>query len=199
MIDADLAGIIAYCNQRWPHRPVGADSLPIWREDLGDVSVEEAHAAIRDMARAGREFPPTSGQILSHIRRANQAPPPSFEDMQRILAKNMHHLSDGVNDRPIEEALQRLMNAGVHEAVCLFVAQQGIFAVRMMPDNSMHSLDPGLMADRRDKARQYEQRTIPAWEQDPTPGLALSQVRGKSAGLRKFSGAPALGQGKQAD
>jgi hypothetical protein len=192
LIDRELTGVMAYVNLRWPHRPVNNEAFAAWREDLAGVEVAAAHAAVVRLARSGREFPPTSGTVLNEIRRAEQALPPSFEDMMRWLSRNMWRLPYAADDRAMVQALEALTYSGAHEAICRFVEQEGVYAVRMTPDPSMHPLDPNQLADRRDKARAYRDRTLPNWQADPTPGLALRRVRDREA-LTADDGRAAVG------
>ncbi len=80
------AGIVAY----WPHRALDDATLDAWFADLADIPLEVAEAALRGLARDGREWPPTGGQIRAKaVELARQDPDHghAWELVRRAIAK----------------------------------------------------------------------------------------------------------------
>jgi hypothetical protein len=175
----EITQLIGYVNQRWPHAALDADAFPVWLEDLADMPTEECGAAVRRWARAGERFPPTSGFIRSEVIRRAQAPAPSLDDAQRLLARLAGRCIPYGASSPEDtvEAIEKLAAAGVHECVLRWVQAVGVYAVRMMPDPELQPLDMNQMADRRDRVRDYDRRIVPEWRADPRPGVALERAR----------------------
>lgn len=201
---SEIVGLIGYVNQRWPHAPLEEASLPVWIEDLSDVPAEEAHAAVVGFARAGERFPPTSGWVRSEVDRRAQAPAPSFDEAQRWLSRHIARvgLVDPRGPEDTATAIERLAMLGAHEVVLRWVQAVGIYAARMAPDGSLHGLDAGQSADRRDVARHYDRQVVSDWRSEPRAGLALERARvalGEGRGeLRRITDAarqlPAAGE-----
>jgi len=64
---SELVELLGAVNRRWPHHPVPTASYPVWAEDLRELDFGLAAGAIREMARDGRDFPPTSGQVYARL------------------------------------------------------------------------------------------------------------------------------------
>lgn len=191
MTPSELARLIEHVEKRWPHAPLPLGAGDVWLEDLAEVPFAEAKAAVTAYARAGERFPPTSGYVLSAVVKAAQQPPPSIDDATRQLARLIASCApyDARGPEDTATTIAALAERGVHEVVLRFVAEQGVYAVRMMPDADEFALDPNQLADRRDKARHYRDVTVKGWQQDPRPGLALERAR---AALGGGKDAPAL-------
>jgi hypothetical protein len=188
----EAAAVVAMLKLWWPHSDLTASGISAtvdgWHEALGSFGAEEVERALRQLRDTGREHAPPLGVVVAAVRRAQQPPPPSFDDVQAYLSRNVSLLPYGGDDRNTASAVEALTAAGAHEAVCRWVAEVGLYTARMTPDGSLYPLDPGQSADRRDKARSYERRTIPDWEADPTPGLALQRVRERHGVLARAEG-----------
>jgi hypothetical protein len=87
MIESDVAALMGYVNQRWPHSPVGAAHRPVWVEDLDSVEPDAAKRAVVRLARTGREFPPTSGQIVAELARELIGAPDWAEVRRQLVAR----------------------------------------------------------------------------------------------------------------
>jgi hypothetical protein len=199
---AETSEVLAMIGLHWPHSNLGENPVQVldfWHAQLGDLPADAVAEALTDLSREGREHAPPVGVVFNRAVRGLHELPPSFEDM--LLFFSRHHrcfpYRDGHNQPEDTVAcIEALTEAGAHEAVLRFVAEQGVYAVRTIPDGSMHPLDMNQQADRRDKARHYEHRTVPAWRADPRPGLALAQasrVLERGAGPRKLDVLGALG------
>ena len=176
--------VIAVVRALWPHSELGGDTdatLGAWHGLLGELPFEAVQASIMRLAKAGREHAPPPGVVARDVAIAAAAPAPGFDEVQAYLSRNTRLLPYAGDDRDTLEAVVSLTRAGAHEAVCRWVAEVGLYAARMTPDPTLQPLDPNQLADRRDRARSYERRTVPAWEADPTPGLAVELVRRKAA------------------
>jgi hypothetical protein len=176
---AEVARLLAMVEKRWPHAPLPLGSGDVWLEDLADVPAEEVRAAVTDYARAGERFPPTSGYVRSEVLRRAQVAPPSFDDAQRIVARLAASCIpyDASGPEDTATTIERMAARGVHEAVLRWVQMVGVYAIRHTPDPELQPLDIGQMADRRDRARHFDREVLPAWREDPRPGLSLARAR----------------------
>jgi hypothetical protein len=164
----------------WPHSELGEpeEAAAMWHAKLAPFDLADAEGAIQRLADAGREHAPLPGVVVHALELDRQGDAPSFEDMQLWLSRHSGLLPYGQSNTPQDTAVAvaRLAQAGAHEAVLRFVAAQGVFAVRMMPDPALHGLGLNENADRRDLARDYRGRVLPQWRDDPAPGRALERV-----------------------
>lgn len=69
----------------WPHFEIfGPEQLPMqagaWVDILGDISPSDARAALAQMATAGREFPPTAGQLRAEVMRLRDSGAPDTDE-----------------------------------------------------------------------------------------------------------------------
>jgi hypothetical protein len=199
---SEIARLLQVVEKRWPHAPLPLGSADMWLEDLRDMPAEEALAAVTRYARQGERFPPTSGTVRSEIERAAQAPVPSFDDAARSFERALSgfRVVDARGPADTALAIEHLARKGVHEVVLRWVQAVGIYQARMTPDPSMHGLDPGHAADRRDLSRDFERRIVPEWRADPRPGIALERARaaaeiggGSHGSLRALNAARSLG------
>lgn len=192
----ELARLLDRVQQRWASVRIDTGAADAWAEDLAGAPFEAALGQVVAYAREGHEFAPTSGEIRRRLVVLAQATPPGFDELQAFLSRHVRSLPYGQTNSPADtvEALERLAEAGAHEALLRFVAAHGVYAVRMMPDPSLEGLDMNQQADRRDKARDYQRRVLPEWQRDPRPGLALERARAAAlgapsrAGLRPIDG-----------
>jgi hypothetical protein len=178
----EIADIVTMVKLWWPHSTVGMDAASLieaWHAALADYDRGEIEVAVRHELRTGREHAPAVGVIAHRIELGRQGPAPSGEDAQRWLARHARLLPYrpvGQSAEDTVEALEQLAAAGAHEAVLRFVASHGCYAIRNMPDPERFSLDANQVANRRDMLRDYQQRVVPDWEADPTPGMALMRA-----------------------
>lgn len=179
MTPSEIARLLQTVEKRWPHAALPLGSGDVWLEDLSDVPAEEAHAAVVAFARAGERFPPTSGWVRSEIDRRAQAPAPSFDEAQRWVGRHIARIGlvDPRGPEDTATAIERFAMLGAHEVVLRWVQAVGIYSARMAPDGSLHALDFGQSADRRDAARHYDRQVVPDWRAEPRPGLALERAR----------------------
>jgi|SRR4051794_41444604 hypothetical protein len=187
MNQADAYDAVALVKMLWPHSDLGPSDeavAKLWFSRLVPFEAEVVVSAITKLSDEGREFAPPLGVIVHRINQELQDPPPSFEDMMQFIGRHGRCLPyrDGYNT-PEDTALaiECLARKGAHEAILRFVAEQGVWALRTVPDGSLFPLDMNQQADRRDKSRHYEHRTVPDWRVDPTPGLALARTQRRLA------------------
>lgn len=185
MTEAEVVALIGYINQRWPHAPLEASAIPVWLEDLSPLPTEECGASVARWAKSGERFPPTSGWVCSDVERTAQSPVPAFDDIGQIkmralgraLAGELYSPNSRWSPQDTARAIEVMAAAGVHESVLRFAQEKGLRAFVLMPEGDMHALDVSQQADRRDMARHYRDVTVPGWQRDPRPGLALSRAR----------------------
>lgn len=181
----DTLKLIGLVRMLWPHSRVGEDLpedelLNAWHTILADTPLTEATAVVERLARAGREHAPPVGVIAAGVDRRRHGEAPSFEDAMAQLVKFnwcLPYRPEGANPPDdLVVCLDAMQRAGAPEILQRLVAALGVYAVRMMPDGSRYPLDPNQRAVRRDYARQYTDAVVPAWRQDPRPGLALARA-----------------------
>lgn len=183
MNEGDEWDVLSLVRMLWPHSTLGSDSeavAALWAAELKPYAAEAVGAAIRELSRQGREHAPPLGVIIQAVETEAQDPPPSFEEVVAFISRHAARcLPYGERNTPEDTltAIENLTRAGAHEAILRFVAEQGVYAVRTMPDGSLYPLDMNQQADRRDKAREYRSRTLEGWRADPTPGLALARTQ----------------------
>lgn len=177
----EVARLLQDVARRWPHCDVAPDAGDAWMVDVAELAEAEVRAAIRSWARSGRaeaRFAPTSGWVAGECARRRAAPAPSFDELQRWLSRHCWLLPhEDVGGGDLADTVAALEAAGAHEAVLRFVVAHGVFGVRRMPDPSVQALDVGQLADRRDRAREYRDRVLVDWREDPRPGVALERAR----------------------
>ena len=189
MTREEVADLLEVADKLWSHSNLVTGDLEqtikTWHAVLEPLPASVVQDALVDMARTGREHAPGPGVVFATARLRSGPAPLSFDDMQKWLSRHMSFLpyvhEGDAHDTTL--AIEILDRHGAHEATLRFVVQHGIEAIRRMPDPTLHPLDPGQQADRRDYARWYRQRTVPEWESDPTPGLALARSQAADARL----------------
>ena len=67
MTREQVGTLIAEINGHWPHAQLPAASVPLWIEECSDLPYERARAAVKAHLRSGERFPPTAGQVRSHV------------------------------------------------------------------------------------------------------------------------------------
>jgi hypothetical protein len=119
MTPAETGRLLGHIARRWPHAPLPIDSGDVWLADLAEIPAAEALAAVTRWARAGEQFPPTSGWVRSDVDRQAQTAAPSFDELQAFLSRHASLLPYGERNRPEDtpHAVARLAVAGAHEAV----------------------------------------------------------------------------------
>ena len=182
----EIGEVVAMVKLKWPHSTLGESP-----RETAPFPVGEIEAAVRRLSNSAREHAPTVGTVVLAVRRAQQGEPPSPDAAQRWLANQSGKrtkdrewvIPQGSSPEVTAIAVANLAERhGAHEAVLRWVADQGVEAIFLrLPDPEMWPLDQGESADRRDKARHYEQRVIPDWERDPTPGIALQRAQAAAA------------------
>lgn len=191
MTREDVIEILAVVGAMWPHSKIGdpETAVGVWHGMLAEVPRGDVEAAIKDLAGDGREHAPPVGVVVQAVALRRQGPPPSAEDAHRWLSRQMGKRVAALPNRPwvvpqgvgpdaTATAIAHLAGQpGVHEAVLRWVAAEGVESIRLrLPDPELVTLDPNQLADRRDKLRGYEQRVVPEWRRDPTPGRALERA-----------------------
>jgi hypothetical protein len=196
----------------WPHSDVdGGDpaaAARAWHAVLEPYHRDDVEATLRRLLASGREHAPTVGVVVSEVERARQGDPPSFDEAQAFIARNVralpysptghHSQSDTV------EAIAALAERGAHEVVLRLVASLGLYAIRHMPDPTLQPLDLNQRATRRDHEREYRHRVVSDWREDPTPGLALARaeqraLRAGDATLRPLDARAVLALDRKAE
>lgn len=183
MTKRETANVVSMVRLSWPHSTLGDSPTEIhatWHDELRDLTSTAVELAVQRLRRSGREHAPPIGVIVQTARLLAAGDPIGFDDMQRLLDRHSRCLPyrpQGQHPGDTIVALERLAAAGVPEIALRFVQQEGVFAVRFMPDPASYALDANQLADRRDKARAYRDRTIPDWRSDPSPGLALRRAQ----------------------
>jgi hypothetical protein len=168
----------------WPHSDVDggdpASAAKAWHAMLEPYDRDEVEAIIRRLSASGREHAPTVGVVASEVERERQGEPPSFDEAQAFIARNVRALpysATGYHSQAdTVEAISALAARGAHEVVLRLVASLGLYAVRHMPDPSLQPLDLNQRATRRDHERAYRHQVVTDWRNDPTPGLALARA-----------------------
>jgi hypothetical protein len=78
MTREQTAGVVAMIRVLWPHSQLGGDPaavLGVWHAMLGDLDVNDAEAAVRELAAQGREHAPPAGVVVkTAAERATEAP-----------------------------------------------------------------------------------------------------------------------------
>ena len=185
MTREEVSDLLEVVDKLWPHSNIVGGNLDltikVWHMVMKEAPADAVQEALMAEVAKGEKFAPPPGVLYAQALRVRAGEPPSFEDMQAFLARHTRCLPYGPFNTPEDtvKAIGALSEAGAHEAILRFVASQGVYAIRMMPDPTLQPLDVGQQADRRDKAREYRQRTLEDWRADPTPGVAL--VRAQSA------------------
>jgi hypothetical protein len=185
MTEPEIVALLGYINQRWPHAALDSDALPIWLEDLAELPTESCGAAVRRWAKAGEKFPPTSGWVFSEVERQSQTAAPGFDaisaeiarTLTRALAHELYRPTGAFTPDDAAEAVRIMAEAGVHEAVLRFVQEQGLREAWLVPHGEQFPLDMSQQARRRDAMRHYRDVTLPGWQRDPRPGVALERAR----------------------
>lgn len=174
----EVCETLAVVALKWPHSRIGArdETIAGWLDELGPFDRASVEAAVRRLA--GREHAPTAGVVAAECRRGMQGDAPSFDELQAFVARHSRLLPYESGDRvgQTAQAVAALEAAGAHEAVLRFVAGQGAYTVRFIPDGSWESLSEGRAADRRDAARHYRDVTVRGWHANPRAGLAVERA-----------------------
>jgi hypothetical protein len=85
MKPSEAGEVILEVNRRWPRMPVEEDCLSAWRDDLLELEFNLTMAAVRDFAREGREFPPSSGQLHQRVMQLRDGPQVDFDQADRVV------------------------------------------------------------------------------------------------------------------
>lgn len=118
-------------------------------------------------------FPPSAGELAGRIQRIKQGPSPDWMTNSRLLAENIrlidYHDPVASFDRYVAKLAEH------HEATARFAVALGPRGCREMPDARFPQEVGGSTALTRLERAYGETRK--EWEEDPTPGVALTEAR----------------------
>ena len=63
MTKDEWLAIVQEMRARWPHAEIPKATLAVWFMDVQDLDFERVRETLRELGRAGREFPPTGGVL----------------------------------------------------------------------------------------------------------------------------------------
>lgn len=87
----ELRSILERVEAHWPHRPVTDGTAAVWWEELHELPGSAVLAAVRSIARSGREFPPAPGHVLAEIADQTTAAPDFDQAWEQILQAIRRH------------------------------------------------------------------------------------------------------------
>lgn len=92
MTPAEAAMILSYCTEAWPTMTVGDDTAIVWADALAGIPAQDAHTAVRQLAKSD-EYPPSIARLITAARgiaRGHETtkalPPPTRHGGAKLLA-----------------------------------------------------------------------------------------------------------------
>jgi hypothetical protein len=166
----------------WPAKTWSREAVAAYIGELRARGLAP-EAAVEALRAAGGDFPPSVGRVKSIADRQAQGPAPSFAQVQAEIAARVAMLPSAASRISVGEAwatfVERLSEH--HEVTARYAVSLGVQGVRTMPDPRASSLSQGdsvrITAHERDL-----KKLVSEWEEEPTPGVALTEAR-RVAGL----------------
>jgi hypothetical protein len=81
---AEWIGAVQTIRALWPNAEIPDVTIAAWYEEVADIELEHAVAAIRTFARDGAEWPPTGGKIRRRVAELLLDPPDWGEVLEQL-------------------------------------------------------------------------------------------------------------------
>lgn len=170
----------------WPHQPLATETPRVWHPLLAAFEYDDAEAAVRELAAAGREFPPPVGVLVAAVT-ARAADLPEWDEalaeIRRALATYRPPTPPGGFQSEMEMWGPPPADYWSSPVLAAFMAPRGVWQEwRMCPERDLRTF----LAQQRDAYR-----ALAARAQRDGALVALGAPRRSS--LRRLDGAGLLG------
>jgi len=107
MTPTEAAIVLSYCAEAWPNMRIGDDTAIVWADGLAGVDAQDAHTAVRNLAKTD-EWAPSLARVITAARGIAAShmthkalPAPSRADNARVI-RAIRAASEAV-DRPAHD------------------------------------------------------------------------------------------------